>query len=61
MGLMYRIYEHVLSFYTQPVRFLEELEMARPKEHVVMVTFVTAMGVAKVHFTKFLLIVTYSF
>ena len=61
-GLMYRIYEHVLSFYTQPVRFLEEvLEMARPKEHVVMVTFVTAMGVAKVHFTNFLLMVTYSF
>ena len=35
--------------------------MARPKEHVVMVTFVTAMGVAKVHFTNFLLMVTYSF
>ena len=59
--IMYRIHEHVLSFYTQPVRFLELLEMARPKEHVVMVTFVTAMEVAKVHFTNFLLIVTYSF
>ena len=50
---MYRICEHVLSFYTQPVRFVEELmEMARPKEHVVMVTFVTAMGAAKVHSTN---------
>ena len=35
--------------------------MARSKEHVVMVTFATAMGVAKVHFTNLELIVTYSF
>ena len=62
MGHQYRISLHVISFYTQTVWLMEMLEMVLPKEHVVLVSFVTPMGIAsKVRSTNDLFTSTFSF